>query len=228
MTKLARRATFGVAVIFFAASLSILTGCSKSTQEPTAPIPQSSPSSGTTADGYYWQVYVTTGTANITQGTAGNFSCTYSNVGDVVVGKGYNPGSAQVLTYNVSSLTGNYNTVGIYGWTTSPLIEYYIVEFGANIAGTQINTVSSDGHTYTFYEHQQVSQPSIQGTATFWQYLDNWGGASIGSNQTVTMANHVNNWTKNGGQGFGTYNYQILSLEAYGGLSGSVNATISN
>ena len=36
-------------------------------------------------------------------------------------------------------------------------------------------SVSSDGHTYTTYEHQQVNQPSIQGTATFEQYLDQLG-----------------------------------------------------
>ena len=245
LPEVARKVTFGAAIIaFVATSSTLLTGCNKSNaSEPTpstsAPttttgvrttgyFPNSKQLDGTgTSNGFFWSLYYTGGSASITNGSAaGNFSATYSGVTDVVVGVGYNPGSAQNIGYNVGSLTGSYNTVGIYGWTTSPLIEYYVVELGSNIAGTQVNTVSSDGHTYTFYRHQQVSQPSIQGTATFWQYLDNWGGSSTGANHSVNMANHVNNWKSNGGEGFGAYNYQILSLEAYGGKSGSINATV--
>jgi len=230
----ARKAAFGAAIIALAAGSSILTGCTKSASEQVAPastmatlpdFSQSFSSTGTTG-GFYWQCYFTSGSASITQGSAGNFSATYSNVGDVVVGKGYNPGSAGTRGYNVGALSGSYNSVGIYGWTTSPLIEYYVTEFGSVATGSAINTVSSDGHTYTFYKHQQVNQPSIQGTATFWQYLDNWGGSTKGANHTITMANHINNWKAHGGQGFGAYNYQILALEAYNGKSGSINATI--
>ncbi|MGZ3754045.1 MAG: glycoside hydrolase family 11 protein [Mucilaginibacter sp.] len=238
LPEVAKRVTSAAAIIAIVASSTIFTGCQKtsstapsSNSEPTAGVRlpgfgQNNLSSSGTTGGFYWQCYYTTGTASITQGSAGNFSSSYSNVGDVVVGKGYNPGSNGVRGYNVGSLTGSYNSVGIYGWTTSPLIEYYVIELGSNVNGTRVNTVSSDGHTYTFYKHQQVSQPSIQGTATFWQYLDNWGGSSTGSNHNITMANHINNWTSNGGQGFGTFNYEILSLEAYGGKSGSINATV--
>jgi len=235
LPEVARKAAFGAA-IFFVASASILTGCKKeSNVEPVAAADAVSvggfqdkqlSSSGTTG-GFYWQCYFTSGSASITQGSAGNFSSTYSNVGDVVVGKGYNPGSSGARGYNVGSLSGSYNTVGIYGWTTSPLIEYYVIEFGSNTSSaTRVNTVSSDGHTYTTYTHEQVSQPSIQGTATFWQYLDNWGGSTKAANHTITMANHINNWKSAGGHGFGSFNYEILSLEAFGGKSGSINATV--
>jgi len=242
LPKVASMVTFGAAVIAIAANSLMLIGCKKSDASgPAASISEPADtwhkssgfvhdgnqinSSGTT-NGFFWQCYFTTGSATITQGSAGNFSSTYSNVGDVVVGKGYNPGSAGTRGYNVGALSGSYNNIGIYGWTTSPLIEYYVTEFGSVASGSAINTVSSDGHTYTFYKHQQVNQPSIQGTATFWQYLDNWGGSSTGSNHTITMANHINNWKSHGGQGFGSYNLQILALEAYGGKSGSINATV--
>jgi len=229
----AGKATFGAAIIFFVAGSLMLTGCTKSASDEVKPttmatapdFSQSFSSTGTTG-GFYWQCYYTSGSASITQGSAGNFSATYSNVGDVVVGKGYNPGSAGTRGYNVGALSGSYNSVGIYGWTTSPLIEYYVTEFGSVASGSVINTISSDGHNYNFYKHQQISQPSIQGTATFWQYLDNWGGSTKGANHTITMANHINNWKSHGGQGFGTFNYQILALEAYNNKSGSINATI--
>lgn len=182
-----------------------------------------------TDHGYFWQCYVSGGSASISfpqAGTyAGNFAVTWSNVGDVVAGKGWNPGSSHSIGYNIGSLNGSYNNFSIYGWTTSPLIEYYICEKG-NVSGTFVNSISSDGHSYNFYKHQQVNQPSIQGTATFWQYLDNWGGTSLGANHTVTTANHINNWKSHGGQGFGAYNLQILAVEAYGTKSGNCNATV--
>lgn len=241
LPEVAKQVTFGAAIIAFAASSLALTGCKKDnssspapastptqaiTRERSASFGQATLSSTGTNNGFYWQCYYTTGSASLTNGSAGNFSVTYSGVGDVVAGKGYNPGSAQTIGYNVGALSGSYNFVGVYGWTTSPLIEYYVCELGSVVAGTQVNTVSSDGHTYTFYKHQQVSQPSIQGTATFWQYLDNWGGSSTGANHTINMANHVSNWQSHGGQGFGSYNYQILALEAYNGKSGYINATV--
>lgn len=178
-----------------------------------------------TSNGFFWSLYREGGSATITQGSAGNFAISYSNVTDVVGGKGWNPGSARTIGYNVGALSGSYNFVGIYGWTTSPLIEYYVAEKGNVTGGTFVNNVSSDGHSYAFYKFQRVNEPSIIGTATFWQYKDNWGGASTAKNMSVNMANHINNWRSHGGQGFGSYNYQILALEAYGGKSGYINAT---
>jgi len=162
----------------------------------------------------------------MTLGTAGNYALTWSGVGDVVGGKGFNPGSAQVIGYNVGSASG-YNYISVYGWLTNPLVEYYITEFGSLFTAdaTELGTVTSDGHTYTTFEHQQVNQPSIQGTATFEQYLDAWGGATIGQNGVVTTANHFNHW-KSLGLPVGTFNYQILGTEAFNGASGSVNATV--
>jgi endo-1,4-beta-xylanase len=181
-----------------------------------------------TNSGYYYSLYSSGGSATMTFPEAskypGNYAITWSSVNDVVGGKGWQTGSAQTIGYNVGEATG-YNNISIYGWTTSPLVEYYICEFGSVANGTNKGSVSSDGHTYTTYEHQQVNQPSIQGTATFEQYLDNWGGASIGSNGTVTTANHFNHW-RSLGMNMGAFNYQILGTEAYSGRSGSVNATV--
>lgn len=191
---------------------------------------QSHASGGTGNDhGYFWSLYYSGGSASISfpsAGTyAGNYAMTWSGVQDVVGGKGWSTGSAQVIGYNCGAISG-FNNFSIYGWTTSPLIEYYICEMGSVVNGSFVNSVSSDGHSYNFYKHQQQNQPSIIGNATFWQYLDNWGGASTGKNNTVTTANHINNWKSHGGQGFGSFNYQILGTEAYGGRSGSVNATV--
>ena len=191
---------------------------------------QAKASGGTGSDhGYFWSLYYNGGSASITfpdaGSYAGNFAMSWNNCSDVIGGKGWSSGSAQTIGFNVGSLSGRYNNVSIYGWTTSPLVEYYIGEMGSVANGTSKGSVSSDGHSYTTYEHQQVNQPSIIGTATFEQYLDNWGGASVGANNTVTCANHFNHW-KSLGMSMGSFNYQILAVEDYSGGSGSINATV--
>ncbi|MGA2890309.1 MAG: glycoside hydrolase family 11 protein [Terracidiphilus sp.] len=183
-----------------------------------------------TNNGYYYSLYSSGGSATMTFPDAGtypgNYSITWSGVNDVVGGKGWSTGSAQTIGYNVGSASG-YNTISIYGWLTNPLVEYYITELGSlyTADATFKGSVSSDGHTYNTYEHEQVNQPSIEGTATFEQYLDAWGGSSIGSNHVVTTSNHFNHW-KSLGMTVGSFNYQILGTEAYNGASGSVNATV--
>lgn len=179
-----------------------------------------------TNNGFYYSLYTSSGSATMTLGSAGNYSISWSGVGDVVGGKGFNPGSTNAIGYNVGAASG-YNTISVYGWLTNPLVEYYITEFGSlyTADATRLGTVTSDGHTYTTYEHQQVNQPSIQGTQTFEQYLDAWGGAAVGQNGTVTVANHVSHWEQLG-LPVGTFNYQILGTEAYNGASGYVNATV--
>jgi endo-1,4-beta-xylanase len=181
-------------------------------------------------NGYFYSLYTSSGSATMTFPEAsqypGNYAISWSGVGDMVGGKGWSTGSAQTIGYNVGSASG-YNTISIYGWLTNPLAEYYITELGSLYTGnaTYKGSVSSDGHTYSTYEHEQVNQPSIEGTQTFEQYLDAWGGSSTGSNHTVTTANHFNHW-KSLGMTVGSYNYQILGTEAYNGASGEVNATV--
>ena len=183
-----------------------------------------------TNGGYYYSLYSSGGSATLTFPEAstypGNYAMSWSGVSDVVGGKGWSTGGNMTVGYNVGSASG-YNTISIYGWTTSPLVEYYITELGSlyTADATLKGSVTSDGHTYNTYEHEQVNQPSIEGTATFEQYLDAWGGSSIGSNHTVTTGNHFSHW-ESLGMPLGSFNYMILGTEAYNGASGEVNATV--
>jgi endo-1,4-beta-xylanase len=183
-----------------------------------------------TNNGYFYSLYTSSGSATMTfpenAQYPGNYAISWSGVGDMVGGKGWSTGGNMSVGYNVGSASG-YNTISVYGWTTNPLVEYYITEFGSlyTANATHKGSVSSDGHTYNTYEHQQVNQPSIVGTATFEQYLDAWGGSSIGSNHTVTTGNHFSHW-QSLGMSLGSFNYVILAAEAYNGASGEVNATV--
>jgi hypothetical protein len=72
---------------------------------------------------------------------------------------------------------------------------------------------------------QRVNAPSIQGTATFYQFWSvRTSKKSTGSNATITFQNHVNAWA-NEGWSLGTHNYQIMATEGYQS-SGSSNVTV--
>jgi endo-1,4-beta-xylanase len=113
----------------------------------------------------------------------------------------------------------------VYGWTTNPLVEYYIMEVhdGYQTVGTHKGTVTSDGGTYDIWEHQQVNQPSIQGTSTFNQYISIL--QSPRTSGTVTVQNHFNAWAQ-AGMNLGTLNYQVMAVESWSG-SGSGQISLS-
>jgi endo-1,4-beta-xylanase len=189
-----------------------------------------SPTTGNTG-GMYWQIWNNgQGSSCITVGSAGNqYSTTWSSIGDQVSGVGWNPGSSQSVTYSGSlSASGGTALAALYGWSTNPLVEYYVIEDdigGSPSLGTLKGTVTSDGATYNLYEHQQVNQPSIQGTTTFNQYLAvRQGGRTSG---TITTQNFINAWASHG-MNLGSMNYQIFATESWGGGSGSSNFTVSH
>jgi len=173
-------------------------------------------SSGTN-NGFYYQFWTNGGgSVDYENGSGGAYSVNWSNAGDFTAGKGWNPGSAQAISFSGSFNGGSNGYLSVYGWTTNPLVEYYIMEnFGSYNPGpsmTHKGTVTSDGATYDIYEHQQVDQPSINGTQTFNQY---WSiRQSKRSSGTVTTANHFNEW-KSLGMTMGAFNYQIISTEGY-------------
>ncbi len=98
-------------------------------------------------------------------GAAGSYDCQWSNVGNFVAGKGWNPGSAKVIKYNGTWNGANVNgCLSLYGWTENPLVEYYIVEsFGSynpSSGGTKKGTVTVDGGTYDIYLNRRA-QPAV-------------------------------------------------------------------
>ena len=179
--------------------------------------------------GYYYQMYTAgTGSACITLNSGNSYSTSWSNIGDFVAGVGWNPGSNHTVSFSSSLSASGTSLVSLYGWSTSPLVEYYVTENytgSPSTAGTYMGQVTSDSGTYNIYEHQQVNQPSIQGTATFEQYLAI--RTSPVSSGTITTQNFFNAWASHG-MNLGTLNYQILATEAYGNGSGNSSVTVSS
>ena len=183
-----------------------------------------------TNSGYYYQMWSAgQGSACVTLNSGNSYSTTWSGIGDFVAGVGWNPGNSSAKTFSSSlSASGGTSLVSLYGWSTNPLVEYYVIENYVGsppTAGTYMGQVTSDGGTYNIYEHQQVNQPSIQGTATFEQYLAI--RTSPTSSGTITTQNFINAWASHG-MNLGTLNYQILATESFGGGSGSSNVTVNS
>jgi endo-1,4-beta-xylanase len=131
------------------------------------------------------------------------------------------------ITYSGSfTVNSGLGSLGVYGWTTNPLVEYYVMEtnHGISTGGTNMGTFTSDGATYTIWKHQQVNQPSIQGTSTFWQYISIRN--SPRTSGTVTLQNHFSAWAGKG-MNLGTQNMQVIAVESWSG-SGSASQTISH
>jgi endo-1,4-beta-xylanase len=149
---------------------------------------RTSPGTGTN-NGYFYSFW-TDGGGSVTynNGAGGSYTTQWSNVGNFVAGKGWNPGSARLVdpsgadgsdpqtkpkyadpfwprrTINYSgtfSPSGN-AYLSVYGWTTGPLVEYYILEsYGtynpASSGLTYKGQVQSDGGTYNIYTAQRVN-----------------------------------------------------------------------
>src|SRR5690348_6175130 len=178
---------------------------------------------------YYQMWSAGQGSACITLNSSNSYSSSWSGIGDFVAGVGWNPGSTQSVTYSGSlNANGGTNLVSLYGWSTNPLVEYYVIDNyvgSPNYAGQNMGTMTSDGGTYTIIKHQQVNQPSIQGTTTFWQYLAI--RTSPRSSGTITFSNFVNAWASHG-MNLGSMNYQIMATEAWGGGSGNSSINIGS
>lgn len=173
-------------------------------------------------DGFFFSFWKDSGQACMTLGARGGYRVAYDlGQGNLVAGLGWRTGSAERrIGYRAERFEPGTNSyLALYGWSTDPLVEYYVVDNwgsaftppgpGAEVLGT----VESDGGTYAIYRTRRVDKPSIRGTATFDQY---WSVRTerrpTGAPATITFANHVAAWRRLGME-LGRMDYQVMATE---------------
>lgn len=94
-------------------------------------VDRSTPTGTGTNNGFFYSFYNSGADSTVTYNNkaAGEFSVDWSNCDNFVAGKGWKTGSDRSIKYSGTWNAAKVNSyVSVYGWTTSPLVEYYIVE----------------------------------------------------------------------------------------------------
>ncbi len=176
-----------------------------------------------TIDGYNYELWKDNGNTSMTLNGGGTFSCQWSNINNALfrTGKKYNETQTHQQLGNISiNYACNYQPSGnsylaVYGWTSSPLVEYYIVESWGSWrppGATSKGTITVDGATYDIYETTRYNQPSIKGTATFEQY---WSvRTSKRTSGTISVSDHFKAWESRGMQMGKMYEVSLV-VEGY-------------
>ncbi|PCG88642.1 Glycoside hydrolase, family 11 [Penicillium occitanis (nom. inval.)] len=175
-----------------------------------------------TNNGYYYTYWNddSSGSASYTNGAAGKYSVSWSDVGDFTSGKGWSSATDRTITFSGSiSCDGNFY-LSIYTWWSEG--ENYILEdygsYNPCSDGTSYGSLYSDGSEY---EVCLVDRGN--------GFLQNWSvRANKRSSGTVTTENHYNYYTSKGltHNPISSAAYQIVSTEAFGS-SGSATITVS-
>lgn len=172
--------------------------------------------------GYDYELWKDYGNTAMTLNNGGAFSAQWYNIGNALFRKGKKFDSTRThhqlgnisINYNASFNPGGNSYLCVYGWTQSPLVEYYIVDSWGTYrpTGAYKGTFYVDGGAYDIYETTRVNQPSIVGVSTFKQYWSVRQSKRTGG--TVSVSEHFKKW-ESLGMPMGKMFETALTVEGY-------------
>ncbi|KKA29107.1 hypothetical protein TD95_002773 [Thielaviopsis punctulata] len=184
---------------------------------------------GVDAAGFYYSMYNANGaSAKLTEySDSGRWGLTWNSKVEFLAGKGFRSSTPRSISWGgYMNANGDY-TLAIYGWTTNPVTEWYVVEShgtGTPGNGNPLGTVSDNGGVYDVYDLYYSNVPEIYGATSFHQYWSvRRGNVATG---TVNVAAHFNRWRQLG-LNPGTPIFQMVTLEGFVS-SGSLDFTVQH
>ena len=176
-----------------------------------------------TIDGYSYELWKDSGNTYMQLLGGGKFSCSWSSINNALfrIGKKFDCTKTWkqlgtiTVKYKVDYKPNGNSYLCVYGWSKSPLIEYYIVDSWGTWrppGGNSLGTVNIDGGTYDIYVSQKYGQPSIEGTTNFKQY---WSARTEKKTSgTISVTKHFQAWA-NKGLNLGKLYEASLTVEGY-------------
>ncbi len=201
----------------------------------------SSNASGTAA-GLSWTIWSNGSGGSITTYDTPAFSADWANSGDFLARIGlqwnatktydqYGTMTAQ-YAYKKTGTGGGYSYIGMYGWSVSPCIEWYIVDDSFNKmpvnpgSTTNKGTAMIDGGTYTLYTRPTTGTggSKCSGTTSWTQFYSVRQTARTCGQ--ISLTEHFAAWAA-AGMALGKMDQAQILVEVGGG-SGSVDFTVAN
>ncbi len=195
------------------------------------------------AAGLRWEIWSNTGPGCITTYDTPAFSASWNNSGDFLGRLGLEWGSSGQSYDQYGTITaqfaetksgtaGGYSYVGIYGWTNSPCVEYYIVDDSYNGMPvnpgntTNMGTADIDGGTYTLYTRNTTGTGGSRcsGVSSWMQYYSIRHQARDCG--TISITEHFDAWTA-AGMTLGNMLEAKILIESGGG-TGSIDFAVAN
>jgi len=204
----ANRITGKAMLVMGAALVLVITGCGM----PNAP---TGADNGAARATNYYQCWIGGNQSGVTctNDAGGRYRVNWNTSNDWVAGKGWNPCNNANIQWTGGCTGCNY--FGVYGWLSSPLVEYYVGRGGGASAGSY--STSKGSYTLNSYN---CNGPNITGNGNFVQYNCSGSGSS-----PVNLAEHFQGW-RSLGKTVTTQNYCMVASEAWSG-SGSADVTVS-
>jgi endo-1,4-beta-xylanase len=216
-------------------------GVNCSATMPTSGTPHSGNGQGG-AGNLAWQIWSSNNNGNMTTFSTPAFSASWGpSSGDYLGRLGYEWGMSPRAYTSFGSITaqftetksgtaGGYSYIGVYGWSTNPCIEYYIVDDSYNTMPinpgntTNTGTATIDGATYTFYTRSATGANRCTGVSSWTQFYSvRQTARTCGS---INVKAHFDAWASKG-MTLGNLLEVMILVEAGGG-TGSVNFPIAN